>query len=327
MNFSIITCSHNPNIEIFNRLLFGINSLQVNSTICFEWIIVDNNSTIPIQNQFLFDNAYTKVVSETKPGLTAARIAGAKIANGDWLIFFDDDNEPKDNFILELYKGIQKYPNVNCWGPGQISVQFIGGEVSDWFNNNKVYFQERREVTAFGSEKHMQSYYPIGTGLCIQSDAMKDYMRKVDTGTYSVTDRTGSSLVSGGDTQIVLNNQLLGNTGGKLEHLSLNHLIEARKANFKYLIKQKYWTASSYLLVLKQVYNDFKIEDKDRNYTFKDVKNLIKQYYFQIKVKKQNPRNAYLTVCSYLGAYNARIIAGYSKKNKLFSIVEKIMIG
>ncbi|MHA7943009.1 glycosyltransferase [Formosa sp. 3Alg 14/1] len=326
MKFSIITCTYNPNQDIFQRLLVSIENLIVNNNINFEWIVVDNNSKNPVQKQFSFNFKYSKVVIETKPGLTSARIAGAKEAKGDWLIFFDDDNEPKSDFIIQLQKGIEKYPHVNCWGPGRISVKFVGEEVSDWFKEHKHYFQERKEKTSYGSEKYMQPYYPIGTGLCITRDAMQDYIDKFDNGIYNVSDRTGSSLISGGDTQIVLNNQLLGNTAGKLEDLSLNHLIEARKANFKYLIKQKYWTASSYIIVLKQVYSDFNVGTIDKKFSITDVIYLIKIFYHGVKVKNLDYQSAYLEMCSAFGAINARYVALNYPKNKLFQNVEKILI-
>jgi hypothetical protein len=173
----------------------------------------------------------------------------------------------------------------------------------------------------------MQSYYPIGTGLCIKADAMMDYIDKVENSSYNVTDRTGKSLVSGGDTQIVLNNQNNGNYAGKLKNLKLNHLIEARKANFTYLRKQNYWTASSYLMVLKQVYEDFDINyDITKNFSFKDVIWLLKIYYHAVKVEKKDRDEAYLKVCKSLGEYNARYMAGYGHRNKLFNSIERLIV-
>jgi glycosyltransferase involved in cell wall biosynthesis len=327
LKISLITCTYNPNIEIFKRLIVAVANLNTQE-VSVEWIVVDNNSAKAVEEQFDFTLLSMPVlhVLEIKPGLTQARMAGSKVAKGDWLIFFDDDNEPSDDFIVQLNNGINKYPEVNCWGPGRIEVDYIGN-VNRWFKEHKSYFQDRAEDTKFGNIKGMQPYYPIGTGLCIKVDAMWDYIAKVENNSYNVADRTSKSLVSGGDTQIVLNNQNNGNYAGKLKNLKLKHLIEARKANFAYLRKQNYWTSSSYLVVLKQVYNDLEVKhDETQNFSLKDVIWLLKIYYHAVKVEKKDRHESYLKVCRSLGEYNARYMVGYGYNNKLFNIVERLIV-
>ncbi|MCZ2844923.1 MAG: glycosyltransferase family A protein [Candidatus Bathyarchaeota archaeon] len=323
---SIITCSYNPSELLFNRLISAIAHLQSPFEV-FEWLIVDNNSTIPIKDRFDFSFIRHRVhfINEKSQGLTNARIAGSKASSGKWLIFLDDDNEPAPDFIIELVKGIENHPQVTCWGPGNIQVEFVGGTVSSWFTEHKEYYQERREETKFDNRKYMQACYPIGTGLCIKKDCMESYIEAVETGNYSIKDRTGQSLLSGGDTQIVLHNQKAGNFSGKLKQLKLTHMIEARKAGYKYLKKQKYWTASSYKLVLKQVYGDFDVEN-NTGFNYRNIQNLIRQFYYEIKVNRKDIKASYLVVCSRLGEYNANVVAGHGKKNKLFSILEKLLI-
>lgn len=328
MNFSIITCTYNPNPLIFKRLIKAISLLEIPNKLNIEWIIIDNNSTEKIENSFDFSPIKIPInhILEKEPGLTNARIAGTKNSNGEWLIFFDDDNEPNKDFLIELQKGIKNFPQVNCWGPGQIHVEYIG-KVKKWFEKHPSYYQQRKELTKFGSEQYIQPYYPIGTGLCIQKEAMLDYIQKVEAGQYNVSDRTGRSLVSGGDTQIVLNNQLNGGIAGKLEKLGLTHMIEARKATFKYLKKQKFWTAASYHIVLKQVYTDaFLIQHNRLSFTFKDIIQLTKKFYFEIKVKRKDFRSAYLNTCGYLGEYYAPYIAVQKKPNRLYAYLKNIII-
>ncbi len=327
MTFSIITCTYNPNPIIFQRLIKAIAALKANRHFCYEWIIVDNNSNNKIKYTFNFSELLIPVlhVKEKKAGLTKARIAGTKAANGEWLIFLDDDNEPASNFLVELSKGIKENPQVNCWGPGNIDVEYIG-KVKKWFLNNKSYFQARNEETKFGHEKHMQPYYPIGTGLCIIKEAMLDYVKKIESDMYNVSDRTGRSLVSGGDTQIILNNQVNGGIAGKLKKLSLTHMIEARKANFKYLRKQKFWTAASYHMVLQQVYSDFTIKQPtELNFYISDIYILAKRFYYEIKVKKRDFRSAYLNTCGFLGEYYAPYFALKHKPNQLFYTIQKLL--
>ena len=172
MRFSIITCTYNPNKLIFERLINAISQLIVENHE-LDWIVVDNNSDVCIQDNFDFTKVRIPVIHvlEKKAGLTNARIAGALAAKGNWLIFFDDDNEPDKTYLKELSKGIQKYPNVNCWGAGTINVEYIG-KVHPWYEANKDRFQQRRDSTMYGAERYMQNYYPIGTGLSITKIAI-----------------------------------------------------------------------------------------------------------------------------------------------------------
>ena len=110
-NFSIIICAHNPNDETFIRLLKAINffdSLKLE----FEVIIVDNNSKPSLSSfdcigKFVNQQKNAFVINESTPGLTAARMCGIKKAKYEWLVFFDDDNEPCLDYLLILDKSIK----------------------------------------------------------------------------------------------------------------------------------------------------------------------------------------------------------------------------
>ena len=74
---------------------------------CFEVIVVDNHST-DRTSQRLWDYAVQsslrlKLVHEYTPGVSRARNAGAKVANGRFLIFLDADNLVDKKFLLKLY--------------------------------------------------------------------------------------------------------------------------------------------------------------------------------------------------------------------------------
>ena len=116
INFSIIICTYNPNREIFQRLLNALLQFDISSPE-HEVIIVDNNSN-PALNEnelvksFLNKKQNSKLITEKNPGLTSARIAGIKNAKYEWLIFFDDDNEPDINYLKDASNAIAKINTV-----------------------------------------------------------------------------------------------------------------------------------------------------------------------------------------------------------------------
>jgi hypothetical protein len=80
-------------------------------------------------------------------------------------------------------------------------------------------------------------------------------------------------------------------------------------------------------VVLKQVYNDLEVKhDETQNFSLKDVIWLLKIYYHAVKVEKKDRHESYLKVCRSLGEYNARYMVGYGYNNKLFNIVERLIV-
>ncbi|NBB22938.1 glycosyltransferase [Runella sp. CRIBMP] len=262
MFFSIITCAHNPDLSIFERLVKAVDSLKLTNELDFEWIIVDNNSSVAIENitfiqKFLSDNGRLKVIKEFKPGLTNARITGVNNSKGDWIIFFDDDNEPKADYLLNSFLLCKSFPNVRCWGPGIVSVEFTEGETEGWLLDKKFIFQEKFVAgNLYSNANHWVDVYPAGTGLVIKREMLENYILKINSGDYTLTDRLGDELSSGGDTQIVFNVVKNGFCAGVSESLVINHLINKKKRSFHYLKRLFYLTNSSYLKAHNEVFVD-----------------------------------------------------------------------
>jgi glycosyltransferase involved in cell wall biosynthesis len=278
MLFSIITCTYNPNVAIFKRLIKAITMLNYSEDFCFEWLIVDNNSKVSVSDLLIFKEVLNKninfhIIEEYKPGLTNARIKGVQCAKGEWIIFFDDDNEPDQDYLIRAYNLINIYPFVKCWGPGSINVTFIDPKVKFWISSRKDMFQERHiDYDIYSNQIIRDNIYPDGTGLAIERMTLMSYITNVLNGKYTLTDRLGSSLSSGGDTQIVLH--LLYNKlyVGVSPDLSLYHVIEKRKSNFRYLKKQVYSGCKSFTKAHNEVF-------KEEGYylTYKDNWGITKQ--------------------------------------------------
>ena len=264
MFFSVIICSHNPNYSIFKKLLHAVINFSVVAP-DHEVIIIDNNSSPALQTNivvqsFLSSKPNATIITETKTGLTNARIAGIKAAKGEWLIFFDDDNEPANNYLTEAKRVIDQHPEVGAWGPGNINVEFVGGKISDWVQLKRHLFQERRSnQIKTDSKKTYQHCYPNGTGLVIKKSIALEYVRLSTQGILTLTDRAGKSLSSGGDTQMVMLCIKNGFTVGVSPQLQMKHLIDARKATAAYLKKQVYYTSSSYSKALNEVFPEEKL--------------------------------------------------------------------
>lgn len=324
--FSIIICTHNPDLRILARLFKAILSFAVDSP-KHEVIIIDNNSEtalaeIKIIKQFLESKDDTYILRETTPGLTAARIRGIKAAKYDWLIFFDDDNEPQADYLLTAEKSINIYPKVGVWGPGNVTVEY-DKYVDDWLYQKKELFQERHEVrTRFDNQSHWQDSYPYGTGLVVRVQIAFEYANRVKEGRYTLTDRNGKSLSSGGDCQIVLTGINMGFYAGVLNNLSLNHLINQEKANLKYLMRQQYGTASALIKAYNQVFFDSPIIVRRINNC-----DVLKRIYsiYRIYRNSLSKNDFSLLLASKMGEMNAVVTATGQKKPAVLRLYEQII--
>jgi glycosyltransferase involved in cell wall biosynthesis len=300
---SIIICTYNPDGDVFKRVLNAVSAIH-HKHMSYEIIIIDNNSQPSLKEYSVLSSLiksipYLRIVIERVPGLTAARIRGILEASYNWLIFFDDDNEPTDDYLWNLESAIAQYPDVGLWGPGVINVEFINQSKYHWVNNYKAQFQERNytEVTC-SNEKKWQKSYPVGTGLCVKKNIAVEYLKRVQSGVYSLSDRKGRSLSSGGDVQMVLTGIQMGYSVGLHPGIRLNHLILPSKATLAYLLQHAFGTASSNLPAHNEL---FPLPNSSIYYP--SGKDILLKVYYQIKVVglKNGFRSALIGLSHYLG--------------------------
>jgi glycosyltransferase involved in cell wall biosynthesis len=324
--FSIIVCTHNPNEFIFKKLLDAIEELDIH-LIKHEIIIVDNNSRIPIRDRhFVIDFVNRKgnveILVEPKPGLTAARVAGINVAQYDWLIFFDDDNEPDTHYLRNAILAVKTNPSVALIGPGRIEVVFTES-VSSWLYDVVDLFQERNdEIFKFDNQRHWQLCYPYGTGLVVKKVLADEYRTRVKSGCYTISDRNGKSLSSGGDIQIVWTGIDMGYAAGVFPLISLKHNIEVSKAKLMYLVRQQYGTASSYIPAFNQVFSDNPIKNsRTTNIAILSlVYSIWRIHFFKLSYEK-----FFLLLSKRLGEVKSSLLGGQFKIPVVLRWFEKIV--
>lgn len=320
MFFSIIICSYNPNHSIFEKLLNAI--LHFGSTSpCHEVIIVDNNSSPALSQDetvqsFLSKKQNSRVITENKPGLTNARIAGIKDSNAEWLVFFDDDNEPAKGYLIEAKKIIDQYTEVGAWGPGNIHVNYVGQKENNYLDNLKPLFQQRTssEICFDNNKVEGNVCYPYGTGLIIRRDILTVYIDEVEKNMLTMSDRKGNSLLSGGDTQILYIGLRMGFFAGSGPSINLTHHILPGKTKFINVLKLVYSVNSGQVKAYNEVF-------PTHAYPLPVINNntLLKQMYFFAKRIIKRPlkfKMALLDLSKYFGMVKGQVIAG-KKDNPL----------
>lgn len=324
--FSIIICTYNPAIGLLERLFTAIKRLET-SSFPIEVLLIDNNSTPSLEEYavvqgFLVHNHYYKLIRENEPGLTAARGAGIKAAQYDWLVFFDDDNEPASDYLIKAAEAIEAYPQTAAWGAAEVEVEYIG-TADRWLELEKPLFQQRNNNdTAVNNEPHWQECYPYGTGLIIQKQIALLYLQRVTEKRYTLTDRKGKSLTSGGDVQLVLTGIEQGFYAGVIGGLKIKHLIDTSKASIRYLQKLQYGTASAYIKAYNQVFLQLPVPVEP--VTNKRILVLLYSL-FRIHKPVTTKERFRLLVAAKMGELNARAEVMPDKKPFLLKLYEKII--
>ena len=250
---SLVLCTFNPDKEIFKEAILSLEKLMLPENVLVECIIVDNNSSFPIESipfvkSFQERFGWIKIIKEQKQGLSFARIAGIQLAKFSTVVFVDDDNALDRNYLINIQYCLDQYPAVAVWGPGNIDVAF-SQPVPNWFNSKiRKKFQERHsEHVEYGccGAKWMP-FYPFGTGMVVQKEVLDSYREAVKNHQLSAQGRTGKNLSSGEDIQIVWEAVKMGRAAGTSPNLKVRHLIPEKRTSLKYIKKLTFGTASSY---------------------------------------------------------------------------------
>ncbi len=160
IDYSIVVCTYNPDERIFKRCLNAIYNLDI-AGITTELIVVDNNSQVPVETlsyvrNFLGKIPRMKIIMVPGQGVRYARMAAIEKAAGRYIVYFDFDNEPENDYLQELKKLNKQYPEVAALGPGNVTVDFIDPIDKKIENYARIAFQERHEeVNKIFREKGM----------------------------------------------------------------------------------------------------------------------------------------------------------------------------
>ena len=232
---SVIICTHNPRDDYFSRCLEGLKA-QTLPHHSWELLIVDNMSSEPIEGRFdLQWHGRARIVVEEKLGLTPARLRGIRETRGRVLVFVDDDNVIDPDFLETTLRVAAEKPFLGSWS-GQCRPSFEA-DPPEWtrrYWGNLVIreFEEDR----WSNLPRLPETMPCGAGLCVIREVAERYLQINEAGGRRFQfDRTGDSLVSGGDNDLAACACDLGLGVGLVTALRLTHIIPPERLTLDYL--------------------------------------------------------------------------------------------
>ncbi|MFC0514570.1 glycosyltransferase [Mucilaginibacter angelicae] len=248
---SVIIPSYNPDAGNINAVL---QALRAQTYPCFNWelIIVDNNSTNGVlQNIDLSWHGMAVVIREQKQGLTYSRLAGFKAAKGRIVVMVDDDNLLDPGYLDNV--AVIFSADSTLGAAGGKSVPIFETPPPAWlkeFYGSLALRDPGDEILTSKWEEVYPAAAPIGAGMAIRKTALRSYLEKTGGVKQVIADRSGSSLASGGDNDIVLEILRSGWRTGYYPALSLKHIIPAARMQPGYVAKLLNNTNKSWVQVL-----------------------------------------------------------------------------
>ncbi len=252
MQLSVIIPTYNPDTARLEQTLTGLKgqSLPANQ---WELIIINNNSSNNFWQQLnLSWHPAAQIVHETKQGLTYARLKGFNESTGDIIVMVDDDNILDASYLEMALNLFEKNSKIGAIGGKSIPLfETTPPEWLDEFYSSLALRDLGDEPISSLWNNEYPNAAPIGAGMAVHRNALTSYIEKITSGKSKISDRTGNSLSSGGDNDIVIAMLKSGWQVGYFPELRLQHIIPAQRMQADYLARLLNSTNKSWVQLLE----------------------------------------------------------------------------
>ncbi len=234
MHVSVIICTHNPRKSNLEATLAALR-LQQTSELIWELLVIDNCSNSPVKPWLdLEDLPNPRVLVEEELGLTPARARGMKEANGDIMLFVDDDNVLDPDYLQNVVNIGGQWPMLGAWGCGNLRGVFESPP-PHWMEPYLWYITVHKVTRDCWTNQPDLNCFPPGAGLAVRREAARNYFDLVAKDPLRRSlDRKGANLASCGDMDLLWTLTEDGWGVGRFVSLALDHLIPSQRIEESY---------------------------------------------------------------------------------------------
>lgn len=236
MDISVIICSHRPRADFLDETLRGLMAQTLDRA---EWelLCIDNANPEPLAGKVdLRWHPRGRLLVEPRLGLTRARLLGIREAQGDLLVFVDDDNVLAPNYLTCATEISREWTKLGAWG-GQCLPRYEA-EPDPVLRKYLPMLGIRELKRDVWSNLPIWQTAPIGAGMCVRREVARSYAGRVaQDENRARLGRIGGQLFSGEDYDLVYSAHELGLGSGVFTRLRLTHLIAAHRVTPEYLAR------------------------------------------------------------------------------------------
>ncbi len=246
---SVIICAWNPRLRIFSRTLDSI-AAQTLASDEFELIIVDNNSQVPLDADWLIGDRflYPMLLREPRQGLGFARCTGIAAASADLMVFVDDDNFLDRHYLENVLRLAESEPKIGLFGG--ISQAELEHPIPRWKSALLPYLGVQNygpdPITVFADQ--WGKWEPIGAGMAARREVADKFVQMYRSlPADQLLGRSGSELFSGDDALFARAAYRTGYCCSYQPQLRLTHYLKRSRFEFKYLTRLMLGHGRSYV--------------------------------------------------------------------------------
>ena len=237
MKCSVIICTHNPRDHYLCRVLEAMKK-QTLPRDEWELLLIDNASTQPLDRKVdLSWHPKGRVVREDKLGLTHARLRGISESSGELLVFVDDDNIIKADYLQKAVEIGDRFTWLGVWG-GSCLPEYESEppkEIVPWLGSLAIYTVS---APIWAKLRFWTEACPCGAGMVVRRKLALHYQQELAASPIrQMLGRSGTSLGAGEDVDMILSGFDLGLGAGRFPELELTHIIPASRFEVDYLAK------------------------------------------------------------------------------------------
>ena len=237
LDASVIVCTYNR-ADSLARTLRGLQAQSLRSGIEWEVLVIDNNSsdrTRAVVEERCGDFARLRYSHEPKQGLAHARNHGIAIADGEVLLFTDDDVVPEPDWVQRILDGMAASGSDACGG-------FIAPV---WESPPPAWLTERFHGFLAIKDERTDTYevlpgspLPFGANMAFRRQVFERY------GAFDVMRGRRGHVLAGGEDFEMFERILAG--GAKAMFFGdarVHHCVESSRLTKRYLRRWRYQTS------------------------------------------------------------------------------------
>lgn len=225
---SVCLCTRNPRAELLASCLDGLRRQAMGDRKRELWII-DNGSDPAIPVPTGFPEGWTvQVIREMKEGLMHARLTALAACTGDVLVFVDDDNFLRPDYLVAAERLMEGQRDIGAAGGKLLGRPET--EAPGWFGAmaGDLLVRDHGEASM-----DFVDNTPCGGGLVLRTEAF----REIAGLPFLLVGRQGKTLLAGEDTEMCLRMRARGWRLHYSPDLVLDHFLETRRLNLPYLTR------------------------------------------------------------------------------------------
>lgn len=260
--FTIIICAYNAKNRIY-RTIESVLVQEKYNELVDQIFLVNNNSndgTKEIMEKYSSKRKNLQYIFEKRQGLSYARLTGVLHTCSKWIVFVDDDNILRKDWLIRASEYIEREKKVGVFN-GAI-VPYIKESLSIEKKLLLECIYQRLACTHLNekeidvSQKKHPLKEPIGAGMVVRTDLLKDLAQR---GWTKLSDRKGEKLSSGGDTEIARYIKSSGYEYGYNPRMLIYHLISSNRLKEEYILRLIKESAEDNFQLLQEEFSKKKI--------------------------------------------------------------------